>query len=104
MFPFPEKTPGFDYGLVRVLEHPVRVEFLKLLNARETLSPAEALAAMPDGDLTLSNVTYHARVLEHHDLIEPADDPTPDRGFPFRVTRNGAFALTTLGYAPRGGG
>ena len=100
MFPFPDKTPEFEYRLVRVLEHPVRIDFLKLTRESETLSPAEALERLQESNLPLSTVTYHARVLDYYGLVESTSHFDPDRGAPFRVTPQGEFALTALGYAP----
>lgn len=99
----PDKTPEFEYRLAKVLEHPVRIGFLRLLAKSETLSPAEALARLREDDLLLSNVTYHARVLDQFGLVEGAGWPDPDRGVPFRVTTKGEFALAALGYSPREG-
>jgi hypothetical protein len=84
-----------------VLEHPVRIGFLKLAREYETLSPAEALEQLQESDLLLSKVTYHARVLDHYGLVEGTGQPNPDRGVPFRVTPQGEFALAALGYTPR---
>lgn len=103
MFPSPEKTPEFEYRLAKMLEHPVRIELLRLLAESDTLSPAEALERLPGNDLRLSKVTYHARVLDHFGLVEGAGQPDPDRGVPFRVTTHGEFALAALGYTPREG-
>lgn len=100
MFPSPDRTPEFEYRLVKVLEHPVRIGFLKLLGGRDTLSPVEARSRLEDG-MPLSKVTYHARVLEHFGLIEPAGQPDPDRGVPFRSTPTGQFALLALGHLPQ---
>jgi hypothetical protein len=100
MFPSPDRTPEFEYRLVKLLDHPVRVGFLKLLAGRETLSPAEAREQLGD-DLLLSHVTYHARVLEHFGLIEAAGQPDPVRGVPFRPTTAGQFAMVALGQSPQ---
>lgn len=99
MLPSPDRTPEFEYRLVKVLEHPVRVGFLKLLAGRDTLSPIEAQDGLED-DLPLSKVTYHARVLEHFGLLETAGQPDPDRGAPFRSTPTGQLALVALGHLP----
>jgi predicted transcriptional regulator len=102
MFPSPDRTPEFEYRLVKVLEHPVRVGFLKLLAERDTLSPVEAQDCLENG-LPLSKVTYHVRVLEHFGLLEAAGRPDPDRGVPFRSTPTGQFALIALGHLPQEG-
>ena len=46
MPPLPDKTPAFDHRLVKVLEHPVRSGFLKLLAERSHVTPAEALTQL----------------------------------------------------------
>jgi len=100
MFPPPDRTPEFEYRLVQVLEHPVRIGFLKLLAGRDTLSPAEARDCLED-DTPLSKVTYHVRVLEHFGLLEATGRPDPYRGVPFRSTPNGQLALVALGHLPQ---
>jgi hypothetical protein len=102
MFPTPDRTPEFEYRLAKVLEHPVRIGFLKLLAGRDTLSPIQARGYL-EGDLPLSKITYHARVLEHFGLLEAADPTRPDRGVPFRSTPTGQFALMALGHLPQEG-
>lgn len=102
MFPSPDRTPDFEHRLVKVLEHPVRIGFLKLLAGRDTLSSAEAQDCLED-DLPLSKVTYHVRVLEYYGLLEAAGRPDPDRGVPFRSTPTGQFALMALGHLPQEG-
>jgi DNA-binding transcriptional ArsR family regulator len=91
---------GFEPRLVRALDHPVRARFLKLLAERDAISPAEALPLLDLGDLTLSNVTYHARVLDQFELVEATGDPGPTGGAVFRVTPQGENALLTLGISP----
>lgn len=103
MFPFPDRTPAYEHRLVKVLEHPIRIGFLKLLAGRDNLSPLEAQRHLDD-DPRLSKITYHARVLEHFGLIEAAGQPDPDRGVPFRSTPTGQFALVALGHSPEEGG
>jgi hypothetical protein len=102
MSPPPDRTPQFESRLVKVLEHPVRAGFLKLLAGRDTLSPTEARDCL-ENDLQLSKITYHARVLEHFGLIEAAGPPDPDRGVPFRPTPTGQLALAALGHLPQEG-
>jgi hypothetical protein len=99
MFPFPDKTPEFDHRLVKILEHPLRIGFLKLLADRDTLSPGEALECLQESDLLLGRLTYHVRVLDQFGLVEAAGQPDPERGVPFRVTSSGEFALAALGYS-----
>jgi len=101
MFPPPDRTPEFEYRLIKVLEHPVRIGFLKLLAERETLSSVEAKEELQKGDLPLSKVVYHVRVLDQFGLLEAAGRPDPDRGVPFRSTPTGQFALMALGHLPQ---
>lgn len=103
MPPSPDRTPAFDHRLVKVLEHPVRSGFLKLLADRSHITPAEALAQLQGRDLLLSMVTYHVRVLNHYGLVEAIGQPDPERGLPFRTTPTGEIALVALGYTAREG-
>lgn len=102
MAPSPDSTPEFDHRLVKVLEHPVRSGFLKLLAKRSHLTPAEALDHLQGENLLLSMVTYHARVLHRFGLVEAMGQPRPAEGLPFRTTPTGEIALVALGYLPRG--
>lgn len=98
MLPPPDKS--FEPRLTRALDHPVRARFLKLLADREAVSPGEALPLLDLEGLKLSNVAYHARVLELLELVEP-DGSTNDRGgVPFRTTPKGEAALLALGLPP----
>lgn len=104
MAPAPDSTPEFDHRLVKVLDHPVRIGFLKLLAKRSHLTPAEALAHLQGENLLLSMVTYHARVLHHFGLVEAVGQPRLAESLPFRTTPAGEIALAAMGYLPRGGG
>ena len=98
MLPPPEKN--FEPRLVRALDHPVRARFLKLLAEREAVTPGEALPLLDLDGLQLSNVAYHARVLELLELVEP-DGSTSDRGgSTFRTTSKGEAALLAMGFPP----
>lgn len=99
MFPFSDKPPEFDHRLIKVLEHPLRIGFLKLLAERDSLSAAEALEELQQSDLLLSRLAYHVRVLDRFELVEVAGQADPERGLPFRVTPSGEFALAALGYS-----
>lgn len=88
---------GFEPRLVRALDHPVRARFLKLLADREAVTPVEALPLLDLDGLKLSNVAYHARVLELLELVEPAGETTEMGGPPFRTTSKGEAALLALG-------
>jgi predicted MarR family transcription regulator len=74
---------------------------MKLLASREAISPAEALPLLQLEDLALSNVTYHARVLDQFELVEATEDAGPTGGATFRVTSKGENALAALGLSPR---
>lgn len=93
-----DKPAALDQRLVRALDHPVRVKFLKLLADREKLSPAAALPLLEMSGVTLGNLTYHARVLDLIELIEPTDEPTPHGGAFFRATSKGELAIAVLGF------
>jgi DNA-binding transcriptional ArsR family regulator len=97
----PPFDKSFEPRLVRALDHPVRARFMRLLADRDALSPREALPLLDFGDLSLSNVTYHVRVLDQFELVESTDEPEPTGAVPFRVTTKGETALTALGLSPR---
>jgi DNA-binding transcriptional ArsR family regulator len=98
MLPPPEKN--FEPRLTRALEHPVRARFLKLLAARDAVTPGEALPLIDLDGLKLSNVAYHARVLELLELVEPDGDTSELGGVFFRTTSKGEAALQALGLPP----
>lgn len=100
----PPSDKGFEPRLARALDHPVRARFLRLLAERETLSPREAQPLLEPGDLPLSNLAYHVRVLDYFGLVEPTGDPEPGGGLAFRATPEGEAAVIALGFPPRGGG
>jgi hypothetical protein len=95
--PEQDSSPAPDQRLVRALDHPVRVALLKLLAKRETITPQEALPLLSKRSLALSNVAYHAGVLEHLDLIEPTGEPNAGGGPVFRATDKGEDALAAFG-------
>jgi len=88
-----------DQRLVRALDHPVRVAFLKLLAERGSIGAPEALTRLQNDELALSNVAYHAWVLEHLELIETAGDTDPKGSTRFRATSKGQMALMALGFS-----
>jgi len=92
---------GFEPRLTRALDHPVRARFLKLLAERETISPIDALPLLDLGNISLSNVAYHVRVLDQFELVEATGEPRPNGGLLFRVTSKGETALAALGLYPR---
>jgi DNA-binding transcriptional ArsR family regulator len=55
---------------VRALAHPVRLELLNHLMARDTATASECARAVGD---TPSNCSYHLRVLARHGLVEPVE-------------------------------
>ena len=93
---------GFEPRLVRALDHPVRARFLKLLAAREAITTVDALPLLDLDGLKLSNVAYHARVLELLELVEPAGEMS-NGSLPFRTTLKGDEALLALGLSPEEG-
>ncbi|HEX7277999.1 MAG TPA: helix-turn-helix domain-containing protein [Solirubrobacterales bacterium] len=101
MLPSPDQN--FEPRLVRALDHPVRARFLKLLADREAVTPVEALPLLDFDGLKLSNVAYHARVLELLELVEPDGQTSEAGGPPFRTTPKGEAALLALGLPPREG-
>jgi hypothetical protein len=92
---------GFEPRLVRALDHPVRARFLKLLAEREAVTPVEALPLLDLDGVKLSNVAYHARVLELLELVEPAGEISKTGGPPFKTTSKGEEALLALGLPPQ---
>ena len=94
-----------DGRAARVVEHPIRAGFLRLLACRGTLTPKEALRELAgDEELTLSQIVYHAGLLERNGLVEPAGNLDRERGYPFRPTSQGRVLMVALGCAPKGGG
>jgi DNA-binding transcriptional ArsR family regulator len=93
-----DEPAALDQRLVRALDHPVRIEFLRLLADRERLSPDAALPLLEMSEVSLGNVTYHARVLNQIGLVEPADEPTSHGGASFRATSKGELAIAVLGF------
>ncbi len=94
--------PAPDQRLVRALDHPLRVGFLRLLAERQALSPREALGSLDGGEVALSSLAYHVRLLAQLELVEPAGDLDRERGVPFRTTSRGDVALAVLGIPRRG--
>jgi hypothetical protein len=92
--------PAPDQRLVRALDHPLRVGFLRLLADREALSPREALGLLEGGEVALSSLAYHVRLLAQLELVEPAGG-IDAAGVPFRPTSSGEVALAVLGLPPR---
>lgn len=89
----------YDHRLVEALENPIRADFLRLLAKRRILSPPQALPLMST-EVDLDKLAYQTRLLADLDLIEPAGEPDPQRGLPFRLTTNGRRALVALGVSP----
>jgi hypothetical protein len=99
--PDKDDSAALDQGVVRALDHPVRAAYLKLLAARDSLSPAAALPLLGKDDLALSNLVYHVRVLDYFELVEPTGEPEPNGGVSFRTTPRGQTALAALGLSAR---
>jgi hypothetical protein len=97
MLPPPE---NFEPRLTKALDHPVRARFLRLLAGREAVSPVEALPLLDLDGLKLSNVAYHARVLELLELVEPDGGTNEMGGVFFRTTSKGEAVLQALGLPP----
>lgn len=91
-----DRGSGYDYRLVKALEHPLRANFLRLLAKRRTLSAPQALPLMST-EADLGKLAYQTRMLADLDLIEPAGEPDPQQGLPFRLTTSGRQALVALG-------
>jgi len=98
-----DDSAALDQRMVRALDHPVRAAYLKLLAARDSLSPAAALPLLGQEGLALSNVVYHVRVLDYFELVEPTGEPEPNGGVAFRTTPRGQTALAALGLSSQDG-
>ncbi len=94
-----DRSPGYDHRLVEALENPIRADFLRLLAKRRILSAPQALPLMTT-EANLNKLAYQTWVLADLGLIEPAGEPDPQRGLPFRLTSNGRRALVALGISP----
>ena len=78
------------------MQHPIRIALLRLLADHDSLSPAEALDLLDAEPIGLSNVAYHARVLQDLQMVEPAGELDSDRGAPYRATPAGVRALASI--------
>lgn len=94
--PADRDSSAYDHRLVKALEHPLRADFLRLLARRRTLSPRQALPLLENGT-DLDKLVYQTRLLVELGLIEPANDPDPQSGVPFRLTGEGRRAVLALG-------
>jgi DNA-binding transcriptional ArsR family regulator len=63
-------TPPTPEKMVRAMNHPVRVQVVRILLDR-TAGPKAIAEAL---DMRLSNVSYHVRVLADLDLVEIAEE------------------------------
>jgi hypothetical protein len=95
--PSRDDGPAPDQRLVRALDHPLRVGFLRLLAGREALTPREAVGFLNGGEVALSSLAYHVRLLAQLELVEPAGKLDPAGAVPFRTTSKGNVALAVLG-------
>lgn len=91
-----DRSADYDHLLVEALENPIRADFLRLLAKRRILSAPQALPLM-DTESDLDKLAYQTRVLVDFGLIEPAGEPDPQHGLPFRLTASGRLALVALG-------
>jgi hypothetical protein len=91
-----DRSAEYDHRLVKALEHPLRADFLRLLAKRRILSAPQALPLM-DTEADLDKLAYQTRLLADFGLIEPAGEPDPRHGLPFRLTTSGRQALVALG-------
>lgn len=97
-----DRCADYDHRLVEALENPIRADFLRLLAKRRILSAPQALPLMST-EVDLDKLAYQARLLVDFGLIEPAGEPGPQHGLPFRLTTNGRRALVALGVSPSEG-
>jgi DNA-binding transcriptional ArsR family regulator len=96
--------PGIDPRLTQGLGHPIRVAFLRLLAKRKALSASQAAKAMGGrSQVALSQVSYHALVLERIGLIEATDSLNRDRELPFRIADAGELLVLALDSALKKG-
>jgi DNA-binding transcriptional ArsR family regulator len=90
--------------LARAIDHPLRRELLKLL-----LEQSQKLSSRDLAELTeqpLSTVSYHLRVLEGHEAVEPvADEPimgTANRYYePAEIVGETPWLLAAIGLSGR---
>lgn len=59
-----------DHQLLNALKHPLRRRILREMIASERISPRELSRAL---DEPLSNVSYHVRVLDTHQVVTLVD-------------------------------
>jgi len=86
--------------LARAIEHPLRRELLKLLLAQSQRLSSQKLAELTEQPL--STVSYHVRVLEGHEAVEPvADEPimgSVNRYYePTEIARETPWLLAAIG-------
>lgn len=98
-----DQTPDSDDARLRqVLQHPIRVALLRLLSEGDSLTPVAALGQLDSSQgMALSNVAYHASVLERAGLLERATAEQAGREGPvYRASPAGRDALATLDPPP----
>lgn len=97
--------------LGQAVNHPLRIGFLRLLANRPNLSSDEALARVNErsldefkegGDVALSQVDYHLRVLERFGVVELASRPYCGRYASFRTTPTGRLLMLAIEASPGG--
>lgn len=92
--------PGIDARLAQALGHPTRVAFLRLLAQPKILSARQA-ALGGRRRIAISQVSYHASVLERIGLIEAPGSLNRDREMPFRIADAGKLLILALDSAQR---
>jgi DNA-binding transcriptional ArsR family regulator len=60
-----------NHALLAALKHPLRREILRVMVDRKPISPCELTERL---DESLSNVSYHVRILAQHGVIKSAGE------------------------------
>jgi DNA-binding transcriptional ArsR family regulator len=90
--------------LARAIDHPLRRELLKLLLEQSQQLSSQNLAELTEQ--SLPTVSYHMRVLEGHEAVEPvADEPimgSVNRYYePTEIVRETPWLLAAIGLSGR---
>jgi len=83
------------HAVARVKSHSARVDLLRLLDKRPSLTALEAMDELDDGPATLREYNYHLWVLSHYGFLEPSSYLT-DRGLPYHLTHRGRLLVDVL--------
>ncbi|HEX3173170.1 MAG TPA: helix-turn-helix domain-containing protein [Solirubrobacterales bacterium] len=84
-----------NHALLAALKHPLRREILRAMADRKPISPRELSDQLEE---SLSNVSYHVRVLAEYGVVEEIDSQQV-RGATqhfYRCTLRAKWALTVL--------